>query len=207
MSQEQKQNRVIYKEKNKAEIAAKDKAYRALHREYFTEQARKRREADPERYKEKIVCACGSTCRKADLSTHKKTVKHIKWSKLQPDFKEDDESKQIEIQSQARLEQKRNYYSENKQDIKEKHKKNVTCECGCTVQSSQLNRHKLTAKHLKLMEKINNYDIIEQVPKGVKVEDKKEYVKCDCGVETHRRNYARHLKTKKHQTLLDAIKE
>ena len=45
------------------------------------------------------------------------------------------------------------YYNKNKQVIAEKHKKKVTCECGCIVNKYLLPRHKLTQKHINL---INN---------------------------------------------------
>ena len=46
------------------------------------------------------------------------------------------------------LEKQRQYREQNKQFLLEK----INCECGCVVGRTQLNRHKKTPKHIRLME-------------------------------------------------------
>ncbi len=42
-------------------------------------------------------------------------------------------------------------YAENKEILLEKLKETITCECGCVVNKSHLQRHKRSKKHLSLM--------------------------------------------------------
>ena len=42
------------------------------------------------------------------------------------------------------------YYEKNKGSIKEK----ITCECGCEIRRDYLSKHKLSQKHIKLMQNI-----------------------------------------------------
>lgn len=48
-------------------------------------------------------------------------------------------------------EKQKQYIDENKETIKEKRSKPCLCECGCTVQKSELPRHIKTTKHINLM--------------------------------------------------------
>ena len=61
------------------------------------------------------------------------------------------------------LEQMRQYYENNKEIIHEK----ITCECGCKVCKSSLNRHQQTKKHIDLMLQPNKSDIITRQSSGV----------------------------------------
>jgi hypothetical protein len=48
------------------------------------------------------------------------------------------------------------YYEKNKDKIKEK----ITCECGCIINKSSLNKHRKTQKHLLLTKQIK-YEFVE----------------------------------------------
>ena len=49
-------------------------------------------------------------------------------------------------------EKAKEYYIKNKEDICEKQKEKTVCECGCEVKLNGLQRHKRSAKHIKLIE-------------------------------------------------------
>jgi len=64
------------------------------------------------------------------------------------------EIKQIEEtqkMKEKRLEYGKIYREENTDKIKEQRAIKVACECGCMVNKRQLDRHKRTSKHIKLM--------------------------------------------------------
>ena len=53
------------------------------------------------------------------------------------------------------LEQHKNYYENNAEKISTESKKAIVqCECGCSMRKKSLARHKLTNKHIELMETI-----------------------------------------------------
>jgi hypothetical protein len=46
----------------------------------------------------------------------------------------------------------KNYYMKRREEILEKAKTKVTCECGCVVQLFNMNSHKKTKKHVRYLE-------------------------------------------------------
>jgi len=71
----------------------------------------------------------------------------------QKQYKEQNKDAILEYQKQYYEQNKdeaKKYYEQNKADLKKK----ITCICGCVVAKQQLNRHKQTSKHIKLMEKV-----------------------------------------------------
>jgi len=74
----QKVQRKDYRDKNKEKL----KEYREENKEVILEQHKeyykKNKKEINEKHKEKITCECGCIVRKSDLTTHKKTNKHIK---------------------------------------------------------------------------------------------------------------------------------
>jgi hypothetical protein len=93
-----KETRKIYVEKNKDKIKEKNKKWRESETgiKYYQNnkeiiltkgklQYEKVKDVLLEKRKEKIVCECGTECRKADISTHKKSKKHQEYIKgLEP---------------------------------------------------------------------------------------------------------------------------
>ena len=71
-----------YREDNKENISEKLKEWRENNKDYnlnyYTENKEKIAEKHKEKLKEKITCECGCEVSKINLSTHKKTKKHIK---------------------------------------------------------------------------------------------------------------------------------
>ena len=51
-----------------------------------------------------------------------------------------------------KLEKVKIYREEHKVEISEKAKVKLVCECGCTIRKYDMNKHKKTKKHIKLME-------------------------------------------------------
>jgi len=47
------------------------------------------------------------------------------------------------------------YREQNRDEINEKQRQKITCECGCVVNKDGLSRHRKTTKHILLMEKLN----------------------------------------------------
>ena len=70
-----------YREDNREKLLEQKKEYYQINKEYIKEKAKEynkeNKEAISERTKEKITCECGCIIRKSDLSTHKKTNKHL----------------------------------------------------------------------------------------------------------------------------------
>ena len=52
-------------------------------------------------------------------------------------------------------ESKKKYYDNNSDKILEKLKEKITCECGCILSRINLNRHRKTDKHKKMIEELN----------------------------------------------------
>ena len=52
------------------------------------------------------------------------------------------------------LEHQKEYREQNKESIAEKKKEKITCDCGCEIRRDSLPRHKLSQKHIKLMQNI-----------------------------------------------------
>ena len=52
------------------------------------------------------------------------------------------------------LEYYKEYREQNKESIAEKKKEKITCDCGCEIRRDSLPRHKLSQKHIKLMQNI-----------------------------------------------------
>ena len=50
------------------------------------------------------------------------------------------------------IDKQKQYYLENADIIKQKHKEKIKCECGCVINKYFLKRHQNTPKHL---EKVN----------------------------------------------------
>jgi len=59
--------------------------------------------------------------------------------------------KYIENNKQKLAEYSKEWRENNKQKIKEWKSKKITCECGCLITQSHINRHKKSNKHLELM--------------------------------------------------------
>ena len=74
-----------YTEQNKKIIKNKAKEYRKINKELISEKAKEHyqnnKELINERKKVKMTCECGSIIRKADKSTHYKSLKHKKYLK------------------------------------------------------------------------------------------------------------------------------
>jgi hypothetical protein len=90
--EKRKQQRKIYEEINKETIKQQQKIYNENHREELKKKREENKEHNNniskqyyniikdtllEKRKEKMTCECGVTCRKADISTHYKSKKHI----------------------------------------------------------------------------------------------------------------------------------
>ena len=78
------------------------------------------------------------------------------WSKKYREENKEKRAKQIkewyEDNKENKKQQSKKYREENKDKIREK----ITCECGCIVCKTELNRHQKTKKHLNLMEQPTN---------------------------------------------------
>jgi hypothetical protein len=56
----------------------------------------------------------------------------------------------------------KDYYQKRREEILEKAKTKITCECGCEVQLFNMNSHKKTKKHIRALEKIHSLDLALQ---------------------------------------------
>ena len=56
----------------------------------------------------------------------------------------------------------KDYYQKRREEILEKAKTKITCECGCEVQLFNMNSHKKTNKHIRALEKIRSLDLAIQ---------------------------------------------
>src|SRR5210317_697733 len=142
------------------------------------EKTKRYRERHPERFrasllkywKTKYVCECGKTLTKKNKAVHNRSADHLKYI----DY----------METKRKL-----YYLENKDELMEKAKKIVVCECGEHVTNAHLSRHRQTEKHLSIM---------GQNDKLTKNTKAKEKVVCECGEEITYAHIARHRKTQNH---------
>jgi hypothetical protein len=56
----------------------------------------------------------------------------------------------------------KDYYQKRREEILEKAKTKIICECGCEVQLFNMNSHKKTNKHIRALEKIRSLDLALQ---------------------------------------------
>ena len=52
---------------------------------------------------------------------------------------------------EQKIEQNKQHYQDNKEDIKEHRTEKILCECGCTIRRGDISAHKKTIKHQKLL--------------------------------------------------------
>lgn len=72
-----------------------------------------------------------------------------------PDKKKELDRKYYEQNKDKIQEYHKQYREQNEDKIKERERQKIICECGCEVRKGDINRHQKTAKHQKLMEKID----------------------------------------------------
>ena len=72
---------------------------------------------------------------------------------------EENKEKKLEYQKKYNREQgdkiknyNKDYYQKRREEILQKAKTKITCECGCEVQLFNMNSHKKTKKHLKAIQ-------------------------------------------------------
>ena len=68
-----------YNDKNKDKVLERAKKYRDENKDKIKEKNKKYRDENKEKINEKITCECGSIVRKADITKHRKTLKHIEY--------------------------------------------------------------------------------------------------------------------------------
>lgn len=106
---------------------------------------------EEERYRVELKADLNTfSCHGRDEKKKKETEKQ--WLLNNPDKKRAMDKRRYEKHLNSILEQKKDYYENNKEDICEKMKEKTICECGCEVRLNGLSRHKRSAKHIKLME-------------------------------------------------------
>jgi hypothetical protein len=74
----------------------------------------------------------------------------------------------------------------------------IVCECGCQVMKCHLAKHKVSPKHYKLMDAIEN----PPAPKPPVAMSNTDIV-CECGMIVSKANYARHIKNSRHIKALE----
>ena len=104
------------------------------------------------------------------------------------------------------------YYNENKEQITERRKIKIICECGCEIKKRNLSDHLKTTKHMQFLnekhkEKPKNYSEEQKEYKAKWFQDNKERilkkqskkVMCDvCNIELCQYSIHKHNKTTKH---------
>ena len=86
-------------------------------------------------------------------------------------------------------ERNKEWRTNNDEYNKQYKKERITCECGCIVARSDLQKHKRTQKHLDLVQN----------------KDTSNKVVCDCGCKITKGVLERHKKTKKHIRLMELV--
>jgi len=139
-----------YREENKQAIAEKQKEYREENKQAIAEKHKEYYEENKQAILEKVK-EYQANNKQAILERKAKHYQNNKQAILE-------KGKEYQAKNkQAILEQKKEYYEENKQAIlerrKEKYKEKITCECGCIVSCYNLAGHRLSQKHINLMQK------------------------------------------------------
>src|SRR6056300_1072531 len=114
------------------------------------EKTKRYRERHPERFrasllkywKTKYVCECGKTLTKKNRAVHNRSADHLKYA----DY----------METKRKL-----YYLENKDELMEKAKKLVLCECGEQITYAHIAQHRKTQNHISRMEKMEKTEVKE----------------------------------------------
>jgi len=85
---------------------------------------------------------------------YKESMKEYKkkYCEENKDKKSEKDKVYYEENKDNKLEKAKIYRGEHKVEISEKAKIKLVCECGCEIRKYDMNRHKKTKKHIKLME-------------------------------------------------------
>jgi hypothetical protein len=104
-----------------------------------------------------------NTCHGFDPDYYKKYYINNKYKIKQ--YQEENKEHIKERKKQHRLnnieaskKKSKEHYEKNKDEISEKNKEKTTCECGCEIRITGLQRHIKSKKHIKLMEKKPNME-------------------------------------------------
>jgi hypothetical protein len=126
--EQEKEYRKEYRENNKDIISEKGKEYRKKNKDYISEQNKEWRENNRDYFNEY------RQNNKDKISEKKKEYRQNNKDYFNEYFKE--------------------YRKKNKDRINQRLGEKIKCECGCEVRRDSLTRHKLSQKHIKLMQNI-----------------------------------------------------
>jgi len=125
------------------------KEYNEEHKDEIKEQKKVYYEEHKDEIKER---------KKVYYEEHKDEIKERK--KVYRDKNRDEIKEQKKVYYEEHIdefkERNKEYYYHNKDEILEKSKEKITCECGAIVCKNHISRHRITQKHLKLLEKNKN---------------------------------------------------
>lgn len=149
-------------EKTKAERKKDGALYRERHKEQIQEKA-----------KTKVQCECGgcyTLSHKAEHMQSKKHLKHIgtfneeeyKNSKRAEQLKNQYDKQKDKLDEEKMKEYKQNWYERNKENMSEKSKERIVCECGMEVCQGAYTRHCKSKHHQNFLK--NNIENNVQVP-------------------------------------------
>ena len=155
-----------YKKKNKDKINKRRNERRKENPEKTKEEYKKYgklyRQRHPEKIKEKaserIECECGGSYRRSDKSQHIQSKKHLKalglfneeeyqQSKQCQQLKKQSEKYKDKIDEDKAKEQKKNWYENKRDEIREDAKQRIVCECGKEVCKGAYTRHLKSNHH------------------------------------------------------------
>jgi len=131
------------------------KEYFLINKEKLNQKGKEWRENNKEYYK-KYSQDNNETIKLKWKTWYNNNKEHV--LNYQKNYNEDNKEHITERQKKYReknkehiTEKQKEYREQNKEQIKEWRSKKVTCECGCLITQSHINRHKKTNNHLDLM--------------------------------------------------------
>ena len=85
------------------------------------------------------------------------------------------------------------YWMDKKQEINEKRNTIVKCECGCEVTDGNMQRHRMSERHIQRMNQTKTKPILETINCSI------------CNKIVTKAHIARHMRTKKCQDIIEAM--
>jgi hypothetical protein len=138
------ENQKQYYELNKEKLSQKQKQYYELNKEKILENKKEYHKDNIEKiidYQKEY-----RKMNKEKISQNKKEYYELNKEQLSQKNKE-----YYELNKEQLTQYKKQYYELNKEHISQQMKQKVTCECGCVFTKTNLERHKKSTKHAKLL--------------------------------------------------------
>jgi hypothetical protein len=222
------ENKKIYAEQNKEKIAEQKKIYRENHKEEASKASKEWREANKDKIKEQrsliVICDCGQQITLANKIRHLQSKNHIDYqNKILETLLSEEEKQKLEEEKQKLQEEQLIKIKEQQKKYREEHDEQIKSykkihydqnkETILEQQRKYKEEHKteVLEQNKKYMEE-NKEKIQERQSKWYEenkekiLQKQKELITCECGAQIRKSGKAEHLRSKKHQDIMNSNK-